>query len=747
MFALGFAITYLLLDDDWIWAKLMFCDYKCLLILIFSVFLICELINFVKALVKTPKPLGGLDKGFSVTQDSDSTITDEWSEYIKNLVSKLLGTNVGQESFALGISGVWGSGKTTFLNSLREELKNNVYLIDFNPWDCDSASQIASDFFNTLVSSLTVSSYQKRYIVKYSKLLAQFNVIEKHANAFASLFGSDISISEAKKKASDVIGNMPLRVVVVIDDLDRLDDAELMEVLTLIRSTANFKNLIYVVAYDKRYITQVLGEIKGSEFIKKIFPLEICLPALDKDTIPNFINRELERCIDSDNSTLEKIKDGINKLQISAYLPTFRDVKRFVSQFCLNLNSFIRSKQINEINVVDFFYIELLQYYDFKAYQFIRDGFMSTSLFEYGFNDRKFSIIYRDLEATSNKYIEEKKNRTEILKDFNEGVSDILKMLFGERNNESHNSIKYPSNFQKYFSYRINRDVISIDDYIKYIKTDKREIKTEVRKLCNSGKALSLWFHLLSHEVDNPSETQMYNLVYSLLVLYEYRKYKITNVFKTLFENRELNNLKVISDALRDAISDYIEEDNCRHSVIQNILTSLVGRYSYDVEDVRYTVYESVLSYAHLEELAQKNFKQILKRNAEHIPIQWITDDTSQLHKFLRSAVAEVDSYTPDGEHNVVIKKSLIINALKEFYLSQNNESGLEPFFRQLDPFKDDPYYYSHYDEMYNEMLIDNIIRVFGDIKDFSKFIYSVFDKEKVDVEVKKLGIKMPAVD
>ena len=175
-----------------------------------------------------------------------------WQQYAVNLVGKILETDISRESFAVGIAGVWGSGKTTFLNAIREEFKGKVYLIDFNPWNSDSATQISNDFFKSLNSALTISSFQRRSIVQYAKLLSQLNTFGTQAKLVSSLFEvPETSIEEAKERVAGVIGSMPLPVVVLIDDLDRLDGAELMAVMRLIRVTANFKNLIFIVAYDK----------------------------------------------------------------------------------------------------------------------------------------------------------------------------------------------------------------------------------------------------------------------------------------------------------------------------------------------------------------------------------------------------------------------------------------------------------------------------------------------------------------
>lgn len=77
----------------------------------------------------------------------------EWNEYINNVALRLSKTRLEGESFALGIAGDWGSGKTTFLRQLRNELQKTFIVIDFNPWVCTSSKVVLSDFFRTLSNS------------------------------------------------------------------------------------------------------------------------------------------------------------------------------------------------------------------------------------------------------------------------------------------------------------------------------------------------------------------------------------------------------------------------------------------------------------------------------------------------------------------------------------------------------------------------------------------------------------------
>lgn len=753
-----FAISYLIVDDGWVWANTCcLINYKWLLILILISFLACAIYLLVVKIKNTPRIQNKkkVDVGFSVTTESDSMQDTGWQQYAVNLVGKILETDISRESFAVGIAGVWGSGKTTFLHAIREEFKGKVYLIDFNPWNSDSATQISNDFFKSLNSALTISSFQRRSIVQYAKLLSQLNTFGTQAKLVSSLFEvPETSIEEAKERVAGVIGSMPLPVVVLIDDLDRLDGAELMAVMRLIRVTANFKNLIFIVAYDKEYVTQTLakfGVVKGEEFLKKIFPLEVCLPAFESFVLANQLYSELRNCLQDENIIkllAYSIYRGSSRYPFSHYLPTFRDVKRFVNQFSLNINSFIKTNQLNEIDIPDFFTLELLHYYDFDAYQQIQ--YHPLSLLDYGYNiHKKYAYSYRQVGSIRGvKEIEEKdERRTKILTGFKEGVPDLIWALFGSTAIRGENHLRYPTNFSKYFSYRINKDVISLEEFRQFLELDTREeISEKVRDFCygDVSRRASLKHHLTSLSIDPNNEKQAFNVSYALLELALYRGIDPGPTFKVMYDKSRFKELGAIPEALMNAIRAKIGTEGSAR-IIQEILTALVEYDFLDQADENggHVEYASVLNWGQLKELAEQNFMFAL--GDRKIAIQQITDAKSRFHDFLSSAVAQVSIEFYDGEHDEKYSKSLLLEKLCEIYSKQDNKTGLKLFFSNIDPRVDEDYVFE--EEEYYLYRNKNIASVFGSTyknESFYSFVKIAFASclEDVNTQLKKLGME-----
>lgn len=108
---------------------------------------------------------------------------------------------------------------------------------------------------------------------------------------FSSIF-SNISLPDMAKKISDAMMTKSIKVVIVFDDIDCLDASEIEEVFRIIRGSANFKNFIFISAFDKRYVQQALRNSNAAfneHYIEKFFEMEFPLPEIRTDRIESII--------------------------------------------------------------------------------------------------------------------------------------------------------------------------------------------------------------------------------------------------------------------------------------------------------------------------------------------------------------------------------------------------------------------------------------------------------------------------
>ena len=79
------------------------------------------------------------------------------SQFARQLALELRGWN-GRESLVVGLCGMWGSGKTSLCNFIREEInkrrkkENHTRFLEFNPWQLSGHSSLTQAFFSDLQS-------------------------------------------------------------------------------------------------------------------------------------------------------------------------------------------------------------------------------------------------------------------------------------------------------------------------------------------------------------------------------------------------------------------------------------------------------------------------------------------------------------------------------------------------------------------------------------------------------------------
>ena len=182
----------------------------------------------------------------------------------------------------VGVFAPWGSGKSSFIKLACEEFEDaGIPIFEFNPWMFSGAEQLVLRFFEEL--SATMSKHKKlnkikKALRKYGKVLsvtmnASVGIVTTLENfpwfglnvPFLTKIGVRWSIepkcaNSMREKAEEALKERNEPIIVVLDDIDRLTATEIREVFKLVRLTASFPNLIYIVLCDRHRIEYALAE-------------------------------------------------------------------------------------------------------------------------------------------------------------------------------------------------------------------------------------------------------------------------------------------------------------------------------------------------------------------------------------------------------------------------------------------------------------------------------------------------------
>lgn len=91
-------------------------------------------------------------------------------------------------------------------------------------------------------------------------------------------------LDEIKNEINTALLNIDIKIIVVIDDLDRLADTDIQEIFQLVRSIADFKNTIYILSYDEEILDKIQKD-KGGKYIEKIVQVPIKLPKVSQENL------------------------------------------------------------------------------------------------------------------------------------------------------------------------------------------------------------------------------------------------------------------------------------------------------------------------------------------------------------------------------------------------------------------------------------------------------------------------------
>ena len=191
-----------------------------------------------------------------------------------------------REGVVVGVLGAWGSGKTSFVNLAREELEQaGVQVLDFNPWMFSGAEQLMEFILRRAGRPVESPPRVRRSWpgprglwrgVFGNGLVAGGGPLDRARAGRNQDLGKGTAATEGvgkrRLKLQKALADLDQPIVVVLDDIDRLSTSEIRDVFRLVRLTASFPNIVYLVAFDRTRVETALAEqgVPGRDY------LEIC---------------------------------------------------------------------------------------------------------------------------------------------------------------------------------------------------------------------------------------------------------------------------------------------------------------------------------------------------------------------------------------------------------------------------------------------------------------------------------------
>ena len=319
-------------------------------------------------------------------EKDDSLKRNNFSKKLAKSISNYLDINNQSEngkpkpSLVIGLNGKWGYGKTSILNLLKEyyavskelyKKENNeecpLIIFKFNPWIYSSHEHLVKIFFNELGNSIINSGKLSTIDKGKFKVLNKINGIKLTLDVKKTFFSSisfyanlifpipipkpeykDIDNSEENKikELDNLKGALndifkELKILCIMDDIDRLTDKEIANIFKLVKETADFKNMVYLMSFDKDIITTALNNVQkgnGSEYLNKIVNVPFDVPIITKKELKKEFLKEFVKEFETEfvNKFKKKFKmEFSNDVEFDSFKGIF---DKFNGNF---LNSFV----------------------------------------------------------------------------------------------------------------------------------------------------------------------------------------------------------------------------------------------------------------------------------------------------------------------------------------------------------------------------------------------------------------------
>lgn len=333
-----------------------------------------------------------------------------------------------KDSLVIGVYGGWGTGKTSLLNLLEEQLeiesKQPPLIMRFNPWDFSSQEQLTTQFFRELSVFLrlhetiptlsriadTVDQYG-RLLSPVARVLAPHTTeITKVAWSLFKKWGPKTirTTIDLKAEINSALATLDHKLIILVDDIDRLNTAEIRQTFQLIKLNANFSNTVYVTAFKKEAVEHSLKDVSPGapgEYLEKIVQVPFTLPAITGAKLGEFIINNFNKTLASfpvPNLDQQRFGNMFNSGFID-YFQTLRDVTRYFNSF-----RFALAMIGDDTNFIDLAAVQVLALFENELYLAIEanaDLFLESERSEFASKEdvgKKFGQLFDSLRVKNN---------------------------------------------------------------------------------------------------------------------------------------------------------------------------------------------------------------------------------------------------------------------------------------------------------------------------------------------------------
>ena len=273
----------------------------------------------------------------------------ERDAFVRALLGRLRGLVTRQTAY-FALYGKWGEGKTTtidYLVNLAAKDARELIFVDFNPWGRLQGESFANQMFRAIAERLRIEDVDKALQRKLQCFGARISfttfrglllTLPELGSTLAYLCDLLLPLSSVKQTLNELLRGLKRsgrRIVVVIDDMDRMPPGEILELIRLIRTNGDLDYLTYLVLADDVYLAKAVQQMvsgsadsleDGYSYLEKIFPHNERLPPLRAEVLPGLFMQKMVKTA-GQHHFCQPQYDKATMECVYSYLTTMRRVK------------------------------------------------------------------------------------------------------------------------------------------------------------------------------------------------------------------------------------------------------------------------------------------------------------------------------------------------------------------------------------------------------------------------------------
>lgn len=306
------------------------------------------------------------------------------------------------DTFTVGLFGKWGCGKTSLVNMTLAEIQNiqasasagkDIIVVHFEPWNFTDTSQLLTQFFVRLANEFQKKGDENltkvgKALETYSEAFSLLEFIPAVGGPLAAvgkLIASAVGhkmqkdldqrdVFRQKEQITKMLQDQSSRILVVIDDIDRLSNEQIRYIFQLITSVARFPNTMYLLVFDKEIVVEALKDVQsgnGQDYLEKVIQMPIQIPDIQRTDLRKVLFARLDE-IRSDFKDLGYNQQHWQQLYescVSPYIAHLRDINRLCNALRFKLTGIS-----SEIDFADMVAISVLEIHHPSIYEWVKNN-------------------------------------------------------------------------------------------------------------------------------------------------------------------------------------------------------------------------------------------------------------------------------------------------------------------------------------------------------------------------------------